>query len=153
VNLFSIADAIAGQYTGITATYGGETQSLELCTALLPNTITASTGVILVFPPSSEDLEIGVSAIRQGHLIYLVRMLRDPVDVPTRTGWLYAWAAGMQDRVEQNLDLNLPTYVAEAEVTGFRLELDGHEYAQQLYDVVEHEVTVTIYEQSVTVGA
>lgn len=152
MNLKSVADAIAGQYAGITATNGTATESLIASTASLPNTIDA-TPVLLVYPPESDDLLIGVSAIRQGHLVYMVRLLRDPVDVPSRTLWLYAWAAAMQDRVEQNLDLNLPTYVAEAEVTGFRLAIDGQRYATVPFDVVEHEVTVTIHELSVTVGA
>jgi hypothetical protein len=151
MNLRSIADAIATQYAGITAANGGTTETLVLCTASLPNTIPAGAS-LLVYPPFTEDHEIGVSAIRQGHLIYMARLLRDPLDVPARTDWLYAWAAAMQDRVEQNLDLGLAAYVAEAEVTGFRVAVDGQQYAGSPFDVVEHEVTVTLYEQSVTVG-
>ena len=151
MNNKAIADALAARYTGITASSGTETQTLALCTARLPNTLPAG-NALLVYPPTGE-YTIGVSAIRQGTVGFFVRLLRDPVDVPIRTDWLYAWDNAMRDRVEGNVDLDLPTYVAEAEVVGFRLELDGQKYGTGIYDVVEHEVSVTIYEQSVPVGA
>jgi hypothetical protein len=151
MNLKAIADAIAGRYAGITATNGSATEGLQSTpTASLPNAVTKGP-VILVFPPTGET-QIGTSAIRQGEVTYLVRMLRDPINMPDRTDWLYAWDNAMRDRVEGNLDLDLPAYVAEAEVTSFRLEIDGEDYGLAFFDVVEHTVTVTIYEQNVPVG-
>lgn len=151
MDLRAIADAIAAQYVGISATVNGTTESLAATpTALLPNTV-ARGPVIIVNPPEGE-LEIGTSAIRQGVVRFDVLLLRDPVNVPQRTAWLYAWDAAMRDRVEQNLDLGLPGYVAIAEVTTFSLGIDSATYAGANFDAVTHTVEVTIYEQSVTVG-
>jgi len=151
MNKRAIADAIATRYVGITATVGGVTEGLVSApTARMPNTV-QSTPVVLVYPPAGAT-EIGTSAIRQGEVVYLVRMLRDPTSVPERTDWLYAWDTAMTDRVEGDLDLGLPAYVAVAEVTGFRLAIDGQQYALEWFDVVEHEVTVSIYETGVPVG-
>lgn len=150
MNTKSIADAVAARYTGITATNGSATETLVANTASLPNSVDA-TPVLLVYPPTG-SYEIGVSAIRQGEVIFLVRLLRDPTDVPSRTDWLYAWDNAMRDRVEANSDLDLPAYVAEANVTGFRLGIDIWKYAEVPFDLVEHEVTVTLYETGVAVG-
>lgn len=151
MNTKAIADALAGRYSGLTATNGAVTESLSSTpTASLPNQVTRGP-VILVNPPEYVQ-EIGVSAIRRGIVRFVVVMLRDPLNVPDRTDWLYAWDNAMRDRVEANLDLDLPTYVAEAEVTIGRLALDGAEYAGVVFDSVEHEVEVSIYEQSVSIG-
>jgi len=155
MNTKSIAAAIAGRYTGITATVNGVTEALVLCTASLPNTV-AKGPVILVYPPRGV---VGLgSPMPLGHrndvLTFPVRLLRDPLDVPVRSDALYAWYDAMRDRVEGDMDLGLGAYVKWAETNGpVRLELDGESYAQPgavgglgTFDVVELPVTVQLDE-------
>lgn len=155
MNLKSIADAIAGRYSGVTATVNGQTESLVLCTASLPNTV-ARGPVLLVYPPTGETglgtpMPLGH---RNDQFLFPVRLLRDPLDVPVRTDALYAWYNAMRDRVEGDMDLGLGSYVKWAETRGaVRLELDGERYAQPgavgglgTFDVVELTVTVQLDE-------
>lgn len=150
MNTKAIADAIAGRFTGITATVGSVTESLASTpTASLPNTL-GKGPVVLVFHPSGA-LEIGVSAMRTDLYTFPVKLLRDPVDYPSRSDWLYAWYDAMHDRVALDMDLGLPSYVDIAEAGAVRIELDGESYAGIPYDVVELTVTVRIYEHA-TIG-
>lgn len=143
MNSKSIADGIAACFTGATATNGSATESLAFGpTATLPNQV-AKGPALLVFPPTGE---LGITLRRRDDtLTYPVRLLRDPLNVPQRTEWMYAWYDAMRDLVEANMDLGL-AYVAWARVTGMEMELDGYTYAGVLYDVVELTVTVRLDE-------
>jgi hypothetical protein len=155
MDLKATADALAGRFTGITATVGSTTESLELCTARLPNAI-GKGPVLLVYPPTGL-LHLGTSRRREDTWDYLVKLLRDPVDMPERTDWLYAWANAMRDRVEANYDLDL-AYVAWAGMEGeARLQIDGEQYSQiggafAPFDVVEMTARVRFDEIVVTVA-
>lgn len=153
MNSASIAAAIAGRYTGVTATVNGATESLTDCTASLPDNI--GTGpALLVYPPTGE---VGLgSPMPLGHrndvLTFTVRLLRDPLSVPKRTDALYAWYDALRDRIEGDMDLGLGSYVKWAETRGpVRLELDGERYANAAgvladFDVVELTVSVQLDE-------
>lgn len=140
MNLKATADAIAARFTGVTATVGSVTESFSTApTASLPNTVSAGP-VCLVYHPTGV-LDIGVSRIRRDEYDFPVRILRDPLDYPSRSDWLYAWHDATRDRVEANLDLDL-AYVSWARLVGVRIELDGESYAGALFDVIEYTVRV-----------
>lgn len=145
MDLKVIADAIAGRFTGVTAS--GE--ALLLCTASLPNAVNKGP-VLLVYPPSGE-LRIEMGPRNRDVYEFPVRLLRDPLDVPARTDMLYAWANAMRLRVEGDWDLGL-AYVAQAMCSSLRCELDGEEYALARFDVVELIVTVYINELAPSVA-
>ena len=137
MNVRAIADALAASFG--TLTVNGETAT---ATPLLPNVI--SRVALLVYPPEG-DFDYAASGIRTGELTYMVRLLRDPTDVPTRTDALYDWHAAIWDRIETNIDLDL-TYVDTALSSTTRIRIDGERYAGSLYDVAEIGVTVRIFE-------
>jgi hypothetical protein len=150
MNTKSIADAIAARFTGLTATSGGVTESLiSEPTASLPTTVSRGP-VILVFHPEGEL--IVAMRHREDVLTFPVRLLRDPLDVPTRSDWLYAWYDAMRDLVEAQMTLGL-AYVAWAQPTAARVAIEGHEYAGIPFDVVELTVTVRLNEVVSTLGA
>lgn len=150
MNLKATADAIAGRFTGITATVGGVTESLvSNPTASLPDNV-AKGPVILVYHPIGQ-LEVGVSRLRNDHYTFPVKLLRDPISYPARSDWLYAWHDAMRDRIEANLDLDL-AYVAWAKCIGVRVAVDGEEYAKADFDVVELAVQVLFREVVTTVS-
>lgn len=151
MNLKSIADAIAARYSGISATNGALTETILIGpTASLPNSITRGPA-LLVYHPIGE-LTVGVSAINTDAYEFPVKLLRDPLNVPERSDWLYAWFTAMRYRIEGNTDLDLPTVVGHAETSSARIELDGEEYAGNTFDVVELNVHVQLYELSAPVG-
>jgi len=150
MNTKSIADAIALTFAGTTATSGGVTESLVLCTATLPNSL-AKGPALLVFHPAGE-LGLALSRRRTDTLTFPVRLLRDPMNVPQRSDFLYAWYDAIRDKVEANFDPDL-AYVAWASVTAATVELDGFTYAGVLFDMVELTVTVRLDEVVSSVGA
>jgi hypothetical protein len=123
-----------------TLTVRGETLT---ATALLPNNITKS--ALLVYPPVGDLSFLMGGPMLNAHLIYPVRLLRDPFDVPERTGALLDWATALWPRPKANYTLNLAG-VLEAEATSIRVAIDGQTYATALYDVVELMVDVHVYE-------
>lgn len=146
MNSRDIANALAARFTGITA--GGDSIAVGP-TALLPNTI-AKGPALLVYPPTGE-LRLAMGPRRQDMLTFPVRLLLDPLDVPTRSAALYAWYDAMRDRVEANFDLDL-AYVSWAQPVSMRAELDGEEYAGSSFDVVELMVDVRLDEPVPTVA-
>lgn len=150
MDTLAIANALADRFAGVTATYDGVTESLASTpTGLLPNTV-ARGPVVLVFP--FVDAELGIALRRRDDILpYTVRLLRDPVDVPSRTGWLYAWWDAMRDRVEAKMRLGLD-YVAWAQPIGGRVEIDGFPYGLATFDVVELVVNVRLDEVVTTLG-
>lgn len=144
MNSKAIADGIAGRFTGLTATVGSTTEQLKVGpTASLPNTI-GKGPALLVFHPRG-TLDLGMSKRRDDHLDYPVRMLRDPLSYPERSDWLYAWYDAMRDKVEENIDLDLP-YVAWAKPIAMAAELDVDDFYGAPYDMVELIVRVKIFE-------
>jgi hypothetical protein len=149
MNTLTIAAAIATRFTGLTATYDGVTESLiSDPTALLPNQLSKGP-VILVFPPEGE-LSVNLRR-RADTLVFPVRLLRDPLEYPVRSGWLYAWYDAMRDQVGKSMNLGL-AYVAWAEPTNVRVEVDGYKYAGVPQDVVELEVAVRLDEVITTLA-
>ena len=147
MNSLAIADALAARFVGLTA--GGESLA-SVPTARLPNSIGAGP-VILVYPPTGSGLDIGPSAMRTDLYTFEVRLLRDPLDSPTRHVKLYEWFDAMHDLIGLDMDLGLGSYVNKAEPVTCRLELDGETYGGSKFDVVELIVEVLIREH-VTVG-
>lgn len=142
MNLKATADALAAKYAGATATVGSTTESLASTpTASLPNSV-AKGPVILVYHPTGV-LDIAMSRIRRDEYDFPVKLLRDPLNYPTRSDWLYAWHDATRDLVTDGTTLGL-SYVSWARVVGVRVELDGEEYAKALFDVVEYTVRVHI---------
>lgn len=140
MNLKATADAIAGRYAGATATVGTAIEPLiSTPTASLPNTV-AKGPVLLVYPPTGV-LDIAMSRIRRDEYDFPVRLLRDPVDYPGRTDWLYAWHDATRDLIRDGDTLGL-AYVSWARLVAARVELDGESYATVLFDVVEFIVRV-----------
>lgn len=148
VDLKATADAIAAQYAGAT-TSAGETFT-SAPTASLPNAI-AKGPVCLVYPPSGV-LDVGVSRIRRDEWDFLVKILIDPLDVPSRSDALYRWVNATRDLLEANMDLGLPTYVSWARVVGARVALDGETYAGGAFDVIEYTVRVHFGDIVVSLG-
>jgi hypothetical protein len=139
MDLKAVADAIATRFVGITA--GGEPlQSAP--TASLPNAITKGP-VLLVYPP------VGDLGMTMGRALdtydFPVKLLRDPVDVPSRTDALYAWATALRPLVWQQFTLGIAG-VTEAAAVAMRVELGGEEYALSKFDVVEITVRVQVFE-------
>lgn len=150
MNTKSIADAIAARFSGVTATNGSVTESIVIGpTAELPNTLSAGPA-LLVFPPAG-DLEVTMRR-RADVLVFPVRLLRDPMSVPERVQWLYAWYDALRDEIEKQMALGL-SYVAWAEVTAMEMEIDGYTYAGKLFDRVELTVTVRLDETISTLAA
>lgn len=149
MNTKAIADAIAGRFTGVTATSNGVTEALVLCTASLPNSL-ATGPALLVFHPEGE-LGISLSRRRTDTIVFPVRLLRDPLNVPERSDFLYAWYDALRDRVEADIDLSL-AYVAWAQPTGMDMGLDGFVYAGTPFDFVEISVAVRLDEVVATVA-
>lgn len=150
MNSKAIADAIAARFDGVSAVNGSETRTVQLATASMPNTI--ARGVyVLVFPPTAET-EIGVSRMRDDEMDFVVRLLWDPLNYPTRTDWLYAWWDALRDRVEADMDLGLPAYVSWARVINMRALLDGFTYGDVISDMVEMTVRVHVSEVVTTVA-
>jgi len=150
VNTKAIADAIATRFTGVTATSGATTEGLVYGpTATLPNSLSKGPA-LLVFPPEA-DLGIALRR-RTDTLRFTVRLLRDPLNLPERVDWLYAWYDALRDLVEAQITLGL-SYVSWAQPTAMRMEADGFTYAGVLYDVVEMEVSVRLDEVVSTLGA
>ena len=143
MDLAAISTAIAARFG--TLTVNGETAT---ATASLPNTV--NTIALLVYPPSGA-LEVGATARRDDVYDFPVRLLRDPLNVPTRTDALYAWYAAMRDLVEANVDLGL-AYVSYAQPVSVRMAIDGQRYGDALYDVVELIVSVRVNEHVSTVA-
>ena len=145
----AIADAIAARFTGVTVSVGGVTEGIAVGpTASLPNSIGRGPA-LLVYPPSGV-LEIGVSKLRSDELDYMVRLLRDPLNVPARSDALHAWYTALRDRVEMQMSLGL-AYVSWARATSARVAIDGEEYADGIYDVVELGIRVHFNEIVTTV--
>jgi hypothetical protein len=145
MDLYAIATAIAGQFAGMSVTSGTETMSLASApTPDLPDAITKGP-VILVFPPEGE-LSIGVSALNQDVYDFPVRWLRDPLNYPARSRWVWAWQTAMRYKVEANMDLGL-AYVAWAKAVATRAGVDIGEYnGVAKYDLVEYIIRVRINE-------
>lgn len=148
MNLKAVADAIAGQFVAVSATSNDKTETVT-ATASLPNTVTKL--ALLVYPPTG-SLGIGVSRLREDELTFPVKLLRDPLSMPARTDFLYAWYDALRDQVEKNVDLDL-AYVAWARNSAVRVEIDGEDYAKETFDVIEFEVTVRFNEVVTTVSA
>lgn len=135
----AIADAIAARFEGVTV--GGKSPAIGP-TALLPNTVGKS--ALLVYPPIAA-LDNGPNRRRQDELIFPVRMLLDPLDVKRRSAALYDWYDAMRPKVDEKIQLGLD-YIAWARADQARLELDGQEYGDSTYDVVEILVRVKLFE-------
>lgn len=153
MDLKTIADAIAVRFVGATTT-GGETFS-STPTASLPNQI-GKGPVCLVYPPTGQ-LEIGVSRMRNDHYDFPVKILIDPLNVPSRTDALYRWYNATRDLLEGQFSLGL-TYVARAWLVAERMEIDGEKYSSTdgtfgNFDVVEYIVRVQVREVVATVAA
>ncbi len=150
MNSKAIADGIAAQFVNISATVAGASETVT-ATASLPNQVGHI--ALLVYHPTG-GYEYHASKIRIGTFIYSVRLLRDPISVPARSDWLYAWFDALSDLVGQHLSLGL-TYVTQALPVSIRIELDGENYAgvdgvNHPFDVVELEVQVTTNEVMTT---
>lgn len=152
MDLKEIADGLALRFVGATTSAGEKFVSAP--TASLPNSI-AKGPVLLVYPPRGA-LEIGVSRMRNDHYDFPIKILMDPINVPTRTDALYRWYNATRDLVEGQFQLGL-TYFVKAWLVAERMEIDGEQYASAAgpkgdFDVVEYLVRVLVREVVVTVG-
>lgn len=128
-----------------TLTVGDDTAT---ATARLPDSIGRL--ALLVYPPETDLSFLMGGPMLNAHLLFPVRLLRDPLSVPARTDALYDWATALWPRPKANYDLDV-TGVVEAEAQTIRIAIDGHEYAdvtgtRRLFDVVEMTVDVHVYE-------
>lgn len=140
MNLKETADALAGRFEGITATVGSTTEVIAVGpTASLPNTLTKGPALFVYHPAGV--LDVVVSRIRRDELDFPVRFLRDPVDYPIRSDWLYAWYDALRDVVRNGDTLDL-AYVSWANPIATQVELDGGEYAGKPFDLIELTVRV-----------
>lgn len=143
MNLRTIATGLAT--TIGTLTVGDDTAT---ATARLPNNVGRL--ALLVYPP-----EVNLSFLMGGpmlnaHVLFPVRLLRDPLDVPSRTDALYDWATALWPRPKANYDLDV-TGVIEATATAIHIAIDGHTYSSadgsvRPFDLVEMTVDVHVYE-------
>lgn len=148
MDLKVIADALASTFGTMTATNGSETET-AVATADLPDQVAQL--ALLVYPPETGSLEIGVSARRNDLYTFMVRILRDPLSTPARTQWLYAWFNAIHDKIiTTHIALGL-AYVSQAEPVAMRAAIDGQQYSSTdgtyaAFDVVELEVQVMVNE-------
>lgn len=152
MNLQTIANGVAARFVNVTATNGSETETAS-ATADLPDTVAKL--ALLVYPPEG-DLAVNMQPYLNDHYRFAVRLLRDPLSMPARSRWLYAWATAMRPLVQANVNLDVAG-VVEAQAVSMRVAIDGQQYSStdgtyRLFDVVELIVDVHIYEQT-TVGA
>jgi hypothetical protein len=147
MNYKTIADGIAARFGTVTATNGSATESAT-ATADLPNQVAGL--ALLVYPPTG-PLSLNI-AHHNDDLDFPVRLLRDPINMPERTQWLYAWATALRPIMEQGFTLGIAG-VTQALPTEMRIEPDGQNYASPLntpggdpFDVVELMVHVQIWE-------
>lgn len=143
MDLKVIADALAAQFTSVSATFAGRTETLT-ATASLPDSIDLA---LLVYPPTG-SLSLNVGTQRDDEYDFPVRLLRDPLSMPGRSDALYAWFNALRDKAEANMDLGL-SYVQWVRVIASRMEPDGQPYSFsdgsfRQFDVVEliHRVKV-----------
>ena len=154
MDLKAIADGIAARFVNVTATNGTETETAT-ATVALPNQIAKL--ALLVYPPTG-SLLIDPSATNRDQYDFPVRLLRDPIDVPSRTLWLYAWANALRGRVELDMDLGLPTIVEDAASSHIDIAIDGFRYSPMVgrlapFDVVELTIHVQVHEPGYPIGA
>lgn len=123
-----------------TITVNGESAT---ATARLPNTVNAL--ALLVYPPVSDLSFLMGGPMLDAHILYEVKLLRDPLDVPARTDMLLDWATALWPRPKANYTLGVAG-VLDAEATHLRIQIDGESYGGGLYDVVEMTVDVHVYE-------
>lgn len=147
MDLKVIADGLAARFANVTATNGSETETAT-ATADLPDTI--ATLALLVYPPLDADLDIDLGPKLDDHYLFTVRLLRDPLSMPARTRWLYAWATALRTKVQQDMDLGVAG-VAWARATRMRVQIAGQPYSNVTgqfpnFDVVELTVDVHVYE-------
>jgi len=152
VNLKTIADGIAGRFVAVTATNGADTETAT-ATADLPNQVAKL--ALLVYPPTGA-LNIVMGPKLDDQYDFAVRLLRDPLNTPNRTQWLYAWATAMRTRVQTSWSLGIAG-VTQAETKDMRVEIDGEKYSSvdgtfMTFDVVELIVRVWVWEIATSVG-
>ena len=136
--------------TGLATTIGTLTVGSESATATarLPNQI--GTLALLVYPPEG-DLSFLMGPKLNAHIVFPVRLLRDPTDVPSRTDALLDWATVLWPRGQSS-----PGVIAagvESESTFIRIEIDGQKYSRvddtfATFDVVELLVDCHVYENT-----
>jgi hypothetical protein len=146
VNLKTIADGIAGRFVAVTATNGADTETAT-ATADLPNQVAKL--ALLVYPPTGA-LNIVMGPKLDDQYDFAVRLLRDPLNTPNRTQWLYAWATAMRTRVQTSWSLGIAG-VTQAETKDMRVEIDGEKYSSvdgtfMTFDVVELTIRVWVWE-------
>lgn len=146
MNLKTIADGVAARFVAVTATNGSATETAT-ATADLPNAVAKL--ALLVYPPTGE-LSIIMGPHTNDHYDFPVKLLRDPLSVPERSQWLYAWATALRPLVQAKFSLGV-TGVVEAQASGLRMEIDGEKYSMpdgvyREFDVVEFTVRVHVYE-------
>jgi hypothetical protein len=128
-----------------TITVGDDTAT---ATARLPSAVGQL--ALLVYPPEADLSFLMGGPMLNAHLLFPVRLLRDPVDVPARTDALLDWATALWPKPQANYDLNVAG-VIEAEATTIRIAIDGQQYSSvdgtfAPFDVVEMMVDVHVYE-------
>ena len=151
MNLKTIADGIAARMASVTATNGGVTETAT-ATASLPNQVAAL--ALLVYPPTG-SLNLIMGPRLDDQYDFPVKLLRDPLTVPDRTDWLYAWATALRVAVQTSFSLGI-SGVTQSQTTDIRLEIDGEKYASidgtfAIFDVVELTVRVWVLENT-TIG-
>lgn len=146
MNLKTIADGIAARFVNVVATNGTATETAT-ATASLPNQV--ATLALLVYPPTAADLSLNMGRTLDTY-DFMVKLLRDPTDVPGRTDWLYAWATALRPLVWTQFTLGIAG-VTQAAAESMRVEVDGEKYASVdgtfgVFDVVEIIVRVQVFE-------
>ena len=152
MNLKTIADGVAARFVNVTATNGSATETAT-ATADLPNQVGKL--ALLVFPPERAELSLNMGRALDAY-DFTVRLLRDPLSVPERSQWLYAWATALRPLVWQGFTLGIAG-VTQAESTTMRVELDGQKYSSvdgtfADFDVVEITVRVQVFENATGVA-
>jgi hypothetical protein len=131
--------------TGLATAIGTITVGTDTATATarLPNGVNKV--ALLVYPPEADLSFLMGGPMLNAHLLFPVRLLRDPLSVPERTDALLDWATALWPKPQANYDLNVAG-VIEAQATAIRIAIDGQQYGGMLFDVVEMTVDVHVYE-------
>jgi hypothetical protein len=124
-----------------TITVGSETLT---ATALLPNGVAKA--ALLVYPPEADLSYLMSGPSLNAHILWPVRLLRDPLSVPDRTAAVLDWMTALWPRPKSNYTLNVAG-VLEAEAVSIRGAIDGFKYGDgAIFDLVEMMVDVHVYE-------
>jgi hypothetical protein len=152
MDLQAVANGIATAFGAVTATNSSDTtHTTETATATadFPNQVTQL--ALIVYPPETSTLTLNMGRFLDDY-DFRVKLLRDPLNMPGRVQWLYAWATALRPLASRKFTLGIAG-VTNAESVDMRIAIEGETYASpantpggDLFDCVDITVRVQVFE-------